>query len=161
MFLSSAPRRLAGILLSLLALVLGLIVATGSSASALVGPYVTKHANWGVCTLYIGTVPRSDGGAVGGTDVWCPSARGRIAVSVSLWRYNGYGWVQVGSGSQVTTGVRSAQAQTYYPSYIAGCASWDVTATVNVDGSQISLDYMTWQYPSTSYPQYDPSHRYC
>jgi len=152
------PRTLVVAAFTMLLSILGVLGSTMSSADALVGPYVTKHADWGVCTLYIGTVYRADGAAVGGTDVWCPSARGRISVSVALWRYNGSTWQQVGgTGTAVTTGARSASAQTPYPVYTPGCASWDITATVNVDGSQISLDYKTWPYWSAAYPRYYPT----
>jgi hypothetical protein len=151
--LTSAPRLLT-MLLAILAGIAGVGLTSVQQADALVGPYVTQHRQWGDCTLYIGTVPRSDFGAVGGTDVWCGSARGRISVAVSLWRYNGASWVWISNGSRVTTGLRSASAETTPPSYIAGCASWDITATVNVDGYQISIDYANW---AGRYPRYNPA----
>lgn len=154
----SSSRRLTVAVLGMLLGVLGVTTLTGSPADALVGPYVTKHADWGVCTIYIGTVVQADASAVGGTDVWCPSARNRISVTVHLWRYSGTSWVRVGgTGRRVTTGGRSATAQTPSPVYTPGCASWDITATVDVDGSKTDVDYVTWGDASAAYPRYYPT----
>jgi hypothetical protein len=103
-------------------------------------------------------VYRTDGGAVGGTDVSCHSYRSYITITVNLWRYSSAGWQWISSGSAASYGNYWASAATARPSYIGGCAAWDITASVVVDGFRLDSTTLDYGGLTGRYPRYDPTH---
>ena len=127
-----------------------------STAAATVNPYGPHNVwSWGDCTLNLGNVKTSTGAAEGGLDVSCGHQRGHISAVVNLWRYNGSQWVEMtSSGWNTRYGVYGMSEWTAHAICGGGTASWDDTATVNVDGSQVNLDLG----PALGYyPRYTPT----
>lgn len=118
----------------------GLGLATTASANVvnLYGPHHTW--SWGDCTLTLGNVRTVTGNAEGGFDVTCGHRRGHINAIVTLWRFDGVRWVAQSSSGWHT--IPNSYGLSSWTGQVCGGGSalWNDTATVNVDGSQISLN---------------------
>jgi hypothetical protein len=137
-------RRLLVMLVSVAALMVGIVVTTTGTAEATVGNLLPKYTYyWGDCRIDVGTVPQSDYSAVGGTDVSCNHVRGQIYGQVDLWwRPNtSTGWTKVAtSGWRGLSNTSRLSLQTGAVCG-GGYAQWDITSSVYVDGYRVNLDY--------------------
>jgi hypothetical protein len=147
-------RRLAPLAAAPL-LSLAALAGTAGGAEATVGPYVQERVPWGDCTVVLGTVPDAYLRAFAGTDVYCGSRRSSITTKVDLWRWNGSQWALAATSGWRTAYNTSQSSVVSAPYSVPGCAYWDITTTVNVDGHQLFRDY--GQDEHGYYPKWNPT----
>jgi hypothetical protein len=151
------PRRLATLATAPLVAAAALASSTGT-ASATVGPYVQERVSWGDCVVVLGTVPDAYYRAYAGTDVYCGHRRTSITIKVDLWKWDGSRWTMVATSGQRTVSNTTQSSVVTGPYSVPGCAYWDITTTVYVDGSRLYRDYGQDQ---GSYPKWNPTKGNC